>query len=151
MFPLSDGGEYIALKGINLTIKEGEFVSFIGHSGCGKSTLLDMIAGFSQPTAGLVTLEGKKILEPGPDRMVVFQNYSLLPWQTVRENIALAVDTVMSDRTRADRHDIVDRTPENGGPAGSRRQTARPALGRDEAAGSDRPRPGHSPQAAAAR
>lgn len=107
-FPLSDGGEYVALKGINLTIKEGEFVSFIGHSGCGKSTLLDMIAGFSHPTEGLVTLEGKKILEPGPDRMVVFQNYSLLPWQTVRDNVSLAVDTVMSDRTRAERRAIVD-------------------------------------------
>ena len=107
-FPLSEGGEYVALRGINLDIKEGEFVSFIGHSGCGKSTLLDMIAGFSQPTAGLVTLEGKKITEPGPDRMVVFQNYSLLPWQTVRENVALAVDTVMSDHTRVERRAIVD-------------------------------------------
>ena len=107
-FPLSEGGEYVALTGINLDIKEGEFVSFIGHSGCGKSTLLDMIAGFSQPTAGLVTLDGKKITEPGPDRMVVFQNYSLLPWQTVRDNVALAVDTVMSDRTRAERRAIVD-------------------------------------------
>ncbi|MGC1305725.1 MAG: nitrate ABC transporter ATP-binding protein [Phormidesmis sp.] len=107
-FSLSDGGEYVALSNINLEIKEGEFISFIGHSGCGKSTLLDMIAGFSQPTAGLVTLEGKKIMEPGPDRMVVFQNYSLLPWQTVRDNVALAVDTVMSDRTREERRAIVD-------------------------------------------
>ncbi len=107
-FPLSDGGEYIALKGIDLTIKKGEFVSFIGHSGCGKSTLLDMIAGFSAPTAGLITLEGKKIIEPGPDRMVVFQNYSLLPWQTVRDNVALAVNTVMSDRSAAERRTIVD-------------------------------------------
>ena len=107
-FPLSEGGEYVALTGINLDIREGEFVSFIGHSGCGKSTLLDMIAGFSQPTAGLVTLDGKKITEPGPDRMVVFQNYSLLPWQSVRENVALAVDTVMSDRTRPERRAIVD-------------------------------------------
>ncbi|MGB3791072.1 MAG: ATP-binding cassette domain-containing protein, partial [Phormidesmis sp.] len=107
-FPLSDGGEYIALAGIDLEIKEGEFVSFIGHSGCGKSTLLDMIAGFSHPTAGIVTLDGKEIVEPGPDRMVVFQNYSLLPWQTVRDNVGLAVDTVMSDRTRAERREIVD-------------------------------------------
>ncbi len=107
-FPLSDGGEYIALAGIDLEIKEGEFVSFIGHSGCGKSTLLDMIAGFSHPTAGIVTLDGKEIVEPGPDRMVVFQNYSLLPWQTVRDNVGLAVDTVMSDRTREERREIVD-------------------------------------------
>jgi bicarbonate transport system ATP-binding protein len=107
-FPLSDGGEYVALKGINLNIKAGEFVSFIGHSGCGKSTLLDMIAGFSSPTAGLVTLEGQRITKPGPDRMVVFQNYSLLPWQTVRKNVALAVNTVMSDRTPSERKAIVD-------------------------------------------
>ncbi|MGB3299613.1 MAG: nitrate ABC transporter ATP-binding protein [Phormidesmis sp.] len=107
-FPLSEGGEYVALTDINLDIKEGEFISFIGHSGCGKSTLLDMIAGFSQPTGGLVTLDGKKITEPGPDRMVVFQNYSLLPWQTVRENVALAVNTVMSDRSSAERKAIVD-------------------------------------------
>ncbi|MGB7085146.1 MAG: nitrate ABC transporter ATP-binding protein [Phormidesmis sp.] len=107
-FSLSDGGEYIALAGINLDIKEGEFVSFIGHSGCGKSTLLDMIAGFSQPTAGMVTLDGQKITQPGPDRMVVFQNYSLLPWQTVRDNVSLAVDSVMGDRSRAERRAIVD-------------------------------------------
>ncbi|MGB7247886.1 MAG: nitrate ABC transporter ATP-binding protein [Phormidesmis sp.] len=107
-FSLSGGGEYIALAGINLDIKEGEFVSFIGHSGCGKSTLLDMIAGFSQPTAGMVTLDGQKITQPGPDRMVVFQNYSLLPWQTVRDNVSLAVDSVMGDRSRAERRAIVD-------------------------------------------
>ncbi len=107
-FPLTDGGEYIALSGINLTIKKGEFVSFIGHSGCGKSTLLDMIAGFSHPTAGTVSVEGQQVIEPGPDRMVVFQNYSLLPWQTVRDNVALAVDTVMRDRPKSERRDIVD-------------------------------------------
>ena len=108
VFPLSDGGEYVALAGIDLQIKEGEFISFIGHSGCGKSTLLDMIAGFSHPTGGMVTLDGQQIVEPGPDRMVVFQNYSLLPWQTVRDNVGLAVDTVMSDRTREERRAIVD-------------------------------------------
>ena len=107
-FPLTDGGEYIALSGIDLTIKKGEFVSFIGHSGCGKSTLLDMIAGFSHPTGGTVSVEGQQVIEPGPDRMVVFQNYSLLPWQTVRDNVALAVDTVMRDRPKAERRDIVD-------------------------------------------
>ena len=74
VFPLSGGGEYIALKGINLEIKKGEFISLIGHSGCGKSTLLNMIAGLDLPTEGLVTLEGQRIKQPGPDRMVVFQN-----------------------------------------------------------------------------
>jgi len=107
VFPLDDGGEYIALKGIDLTIKKGEFVSFIGHSGCGKSTLLNMIAGLSLPSSGVLTLEGKKITEPGPDRMVVFQNYSLLPWRSVRENIALAVNSVCGDLPKGDRRAIV--------------------------------------------
>ncbi|PZV03230.1 MAG: bacitracin ABC transporter ATP-binding protein [Leptolyngbya sp.] len=108
VFTLSDGGEYIALKGIDLTIKTGEFVSFIGHSGCGKSTLLNMIAGLSLPSSGVLTLEGKKITEPGPDRMVVFQNYSLLPWRSVRENIALAVNSVYGDKSKADRRAIIE-------------------------------------------
>ncbi|WP_431191257.1 nitrate ABC transporter ATP-binding protein [Leptolyngbya subtilissima] len=108
IFSLSDGGEYIALKGIDLKIKTGEFVSFIGHSGCGKSTLLNMIAGLSLPSSGVLTLEGKKITEPGPDRMVVFQNYSLLPWRSVRENIALAVNSVYGDMPKGDRRAIVE-------------------------------------------
>ena len=108
IFPLADGGEYIALKGIDLTIKTGEFVSFIGHSGCGKSTLLNMIAGLTLPSSGVITLEGKQIREPGPDRMVVFQNYSLLPWRTVRENIALAVNSVYGDQPKGDRRGIVE-------------------------------------------
>src|ERR671933_1958716 len=108
VFSLSGGGEYVALKGIDLQIKKGEFVSLIGHSGCGKSTLLNMIAGLDLPTDGLVTLEGQRIKQPGPDRMVVFQNYSLLPWRTVRENIALAVDSVMKDLPKSDRKAIVE-------------------------------------------
>ncbi len=96
VFPLGGGNEYIALKGIDLEIKQGEFVSLIGHSGCGKSTLLNMIAGLDLPTNGYVLLDGETIQSPGPDRMVVFQNYSLLPWLTVRENIALAVDEVLA-------------------------------------------------------
>jgi bicarbonate transport system ATP-binding protein len=109
VFPLSGGGKYIALKGIDLQIKKGEFVSLIGHSGCGKSTLLNMIAGLDLPTEGVVTLEGKRISRPGPERMVVFQNYSLLPWRTVRENIALAVDAVMRDIPTGERKSIVER------------------------------------------
>jgi len=108
VFSLADGGKYIALKGIDLQIKKGEFVSLIGHSGCGKSTLLNMIAGLDLPSEGLVTLEGQRIKEPGPDRMVVFQNYSLLPWRTVRENIALAVNSVMKDMPAGDRKTIVE-------------------------------------------
>jgi bicarbonate transport system ATP-binding protein len=108
VFPLSGGGEYIALKGIDLEIKKGEFISLIGHSGCGKSTLLNMIAGLDLPTDGIVTLEGQKVSKPGPDKMVIFQNYSLLPWLTVRQNIALAVDEVMSDFPVKERQEIIE-------------------------------------------
>ncbi|MBD2307395.1 ABC transporter substrate-binding protein [Chroococcidiopsis sp. FACHB-1243] len=109
VFNLVGGGQYIALKGIDLQIKKGEFVSLIGHSGCGKSTLLNMIAGLDLPTEGIVTLEGQRITKPGPDRMVVFQNYSLLPWRTVRENIALAVDAVMKGAPAGERRTIVEK------------------------------------------
>lgn len=108
VFELSGGGKYIALKGIDLEIKKGEFISLIGHSGCGKSTLLNMVAGLDLPTDGLVTLEGQRITKPGPDRMVVFQNYSLLPWRTVRENIALAVDSVMKGLPSGERRAIIE-------------------------------------------
>ena len=109
VFELTGGGKYIALKGIDLQIKKGEFISLIGHSGCGKSTLLNMIAGLDLPTEGLVTLEGQRIIKPGPDRMVVFQNYSLLPWRTVRENIALAVDSVMKGLPAYERQAITEK------------------------------------------
>jgi bicarbonate transport system ATP-binding protein len=108
VFPLAGGDEYVALTGINLEIKQGEFVSLIGHSGCGKSTLLNMIAGLDLPTEGLVTLEGQRITRPGPDRMVVFQNYSLLPWLTVRQNIALAIDEVMAGLPKGERKTILE-------------------------------------------
>ncbi len=108
VFNLANGGQYVALKGIDLDIKKGEFVSLIGHSGCGKSTLLNMIAGLDLPTDGVVTLEGRFVSRPGPDRMVVFQNYSLLPWMSVRDNIALAVDEVLTDVPKAERRQIVE-------------------------------------------
>ena len=107
-FPLTGGGIYLALNGIDLDIRKGEFISLIGHSGCGKSTLLNMIAGLDLPTGGAVLLEGETVKRPGPDKMVVFQNYSLLPWLTVRENIALAVDEVMPDLNRRDRDAVVE-------------------------------------------
>ena len=107
-FPLQGGGNYLALKGIDLEIRKGEFISLIGHSGCGKSTLLNMIAGLDLPTGGTVLLEGESVKRPGPDKMVVFQNYSLLPWLTVRENIALAVDEVMPDLSRSERDAVVE-------------------------------------------
>lgn len=108
-FPLSGGKEYNALKGINLTIKQGEFISLIGHSGCGKSTLLNMIAGLDLATGGVVELEGMMVAGPGPDRMVVFQNYSLLPWLSVRDNVALAVDEVLTEKSPEERKEIVER------------------------------------------
>ncbi len=82
------------LKGISLDVAKGEYVSLIGHSGCGKSTLLNLIAGLIPVTSGAVILEDKHVRGPGPDRAVVFQNHSLLPWLTVFENVKLAVDKV---------------------------------------------------------
>ena len=87
-------GPFKALDNINLQIKEGEFVSLIGHSGCGKSTVLNIVAGLYQATEGGVILEGKEVNEPGPERAVVFQNHSLLPWLTAYQNVELAVKQV---------------------------------------------------------
>ncbi|MEG3841050.1 nitrate ABC transporter ATP-binding protein, partial [Microcoleus sp. herbarium14] len=98
---------FVILDGVNLTINEGEFICLIGHSGCGKSTLLNMIAGFNGPTNGEVALEGARITEPGPDRMVVFQNYSLLPWLTATENIHLGVETVYGEKSAEEHNTIV--------------------------------------------
>ncbi|QZZ18669.1 ABC transporter substrate-binding protein [Leptothermofonsia sichuanensis E412] len=108
VFPLANGGKYIALSNIKLKINEGEFISLIGHSGCGKSTLLNIIAGLDRPTTGGVVLEGREVTRPGPDRMVVFQNYSLLPWLTVRQNIALAVDKVLGHLPKGERRGVVE-------------------------------------------
>ncbi|OUL34525.1 nitrate ABC transporter ATP-binding protein [Nostoc sp. 106C] len=108
IFDLPNGGKYIALKNIELKIQQGEFVSLIGHSGCGKSTLLNIIAGLDRASIGGVTLEGREVRDPSPDRMVVFQNYSLLPWLTVRENIALAVDEVYKDHPKGKRREIIE-------------------------------------------
>lgn len=100
-------GPYTVLENVNLSIQEGEFICLIGHSGCGKSTLLNMVSGFNQPTVGTVTLQGQPITEPGPDRMVVFQNYSLLPWLTAFENIYMGVDSVYAGKSEAEKKAIV--------------------------------------------
>ncbi|MCX5932602.1 MAG: nitrate ABC transporter ATP-binding protein [Cyanobacteria bacterium] len=93
-------GPYTVLDDVHLEVREGEFVCVIGHSGCGKSTLLDMVSGFREPTSGQVRLESQPIVEPGPDRMVVFQNYCLLPWLSAYDNIALAVNNVFPELKR---------------------------------------------------
>jgi nitrate/nitrite transport system ATP-binding protein len=91
-------GAFIALERIDLTVKKGEFVSLIGHSGCGKSTLLNLVAGLLQPTEGGILLAEREIAGPGPDRGVVFQNHSLLPWLTCFDNVYLAVERVFPDK-----------------------------------------------------
>ncbi|MFO1439453.1 MAG: ABC transporter ATP-binding protein [Verrucomicrobiaceae bacterium] len=92
-----NGSRSEVLKDINLSVEEGEFVVIVGYSGSGKSTLINLISGLVKPDTGEALIEGNKITEPGPDRGLVFQNYSLLPWLTVEENIALAVDEVFKD------------------------------------------------------
>jgi nitrate/nitrite transport system ATP-binding protein len=101
-------GEYVAVKNINLNVKQGEIISIIGHSGCGKSTILNAIGGFVKPAKGEVILNGKTVKGPGPDRGFVFQNYSLLPWMTVYKNIYEAVDSVLIGKTSAEKKETVD-------------------------------------------
>lgn len=99
-------GKYTAVRDINLSIQKGEIISIIGHSGCGKSTILNAIAGMLTPSAGSVVLDNQNIKGPGPDRGIVFQNYSLLPWLTVYQNIFQVVDSVMKG-TASEKHEIV--------------------------------------------
>lgn len=106
-FKLPDGQISVVLEDINLTMRKGEFVSLIGHSGCGKSTLLNMIAGLETPTQGVVTVDGQLVKKPGRDRMVVFQNYSLLPWLSAWDNVAAAVDKAMPRLSKMTRREIV--------------------------------------------
>ena len=99
---------YKALDNVNLTVAEGEFITVIGHSGCGKSTLLNMVSGFNSPSEGSVTINGEKITKPGPDRMVVFQGYALLPWRTVFENVYIAVNAVFPEKSKVEKNAIVN-------------------------------------------
>ena len=91
-------GKFVALRDIDLNIAQGEFIALIGHSGCGKSTLLNLIAGLTKPTTGVLLCDGREIAGPGPERAVVFQNHSLLPWLTCFENIYLAVERVFGSK-----------------------------------------------------
>ncbi len=101
-------GVYTAIKDISLQVEKGEIVALIGHSGCGKSTLLGTISGMTAPTEGVVIANDKTVKGPGPDRGIVFQNYSLLPWLTVYKNIFEAVDSVLKDKTKAEKIAITE-------------------------------------------
>lgn len=100
---------YTAVKDIDLTIGKGEIVSLIGHSGCGKSTLMNTISGMVKPTTGEVIANGKVVQGPGADRGIVFQNYSLLPWMSVYQNIFEAVDSVLKDKSRGEKIALVEK------------------------------------------
>jgi nitrate/nitrite transport system ATP-binding protein len=105
---IRSGLESEVLRDVNLEIAKGEFVSIIGHSGCGKSTVLNIIAGLFPATTGGVLLENQEVNAPGPERAVVFQNHSLLPWLTVYDNVALAVNKVFAGKkTKAERHEWI--------------------------------------------
>jgi len=103
-------GPFRALDHIDLSIEKGQFVSLIGHSGCGKSTLLNAVAGLNKPTRGVIFLDGEVVDAPGPDRAVVFQDHSLLPWLTVAENVALAVAKTAQGKSKAEQRDWVMHT-----------------------------------------
>ncbi|NDG74411.1 MAG: ATP-binding cassette domain-containing protein [Synechococcaceae bacterium WB8_1B_136] len=104
----TQNGPFEALRDINLQVAQGEFICVVGHSGCGKSTLLNMVSGFLSPSSGRVTLQDRPIEGPGPDRMVVFQNYSLLPWKSVDQNVALAVKAARPELTAAAQTAVVE-------------------------------------------
>lgn len=106
-FP-TENGPFRALDDVNLNIDKGEFISLIGHSGCGKSTVLNIVAGMHKATSGGVLLQNKEVNEPGPDRAVVFQNHSLLPWLNAFQNVELAVNTVFKNsKTKSEKHDWI--------------------------------------------
>lgn len=91
-------GPFVALRDINLEVQRGEFVTLIGHSGCGKSTLLNLVAGLTTPSSGILLLQERELTGPGPDRGVVFQNHSLLPWLSCLDNVLLAVERVFGEK-----------------------------------------------------
>ena len=105
-------GTFTAVKDINLSIGKGEIVSIIGHSGCGKSTLMNTISGMVLPSSGEVVASGNIVKGPGPDRGIVFQNYSLLPWLTVYKNVFEAVDSVLPHLSKAEKVELVEKNLE---------------------------------------
>ncbi len=119
-FPVRGGGEAVAVRAFDLALAEGEFVTLVGHSGCGKSTVLSIVAGLTEPSGGAVTLDGREIAGPGPDRGVVFQAPCLLPWLSALDNVRLGVDQVHRDRPRAERLAIAEQALAAVGMAGAR-------------------------------
>ncbi|NKF49780.1 ABC transporter ATP-binding protein [Shewanella sp. WXL01] len=108
VFPTPKGA-FTALQDVNLKINKGEFVSLIGHSGCGKSTVLNIVAGIYQASNGGVLLNNSEVTEPGPERAVVFQNHSLMPWLTAYQNVELAVEQVFANKmSKAEMHDWIE-------------------------------------------
>jgi len=101
-------GDYVVLEDLQLQIKQSEFVSIIGHSGCGKSTLLTMMAGLNSISDGFIEVDGNQVREAGPDRAVVFQSPSLLPWLTAYQNVMIGVKQVFPHGTKSDRKDICE-------------------------------------------
>ncbi len=108
-FPIPGKDDYVAVTNVNLEIRKDEIISIIGHSGCGKSTLLNMISGLDAQTDGHIILENKEVKGPGPDRAVVFQNHSLLPWLSVYQNIEMAVKKVMPELSSKELRDRVEK------------------------------------------
>jgi len=108
-FPIPGKDDYIAVTDVNLEIKKNEIISIIGHSGCGKSTLLNIISGLDAQTEGNIILENKEVKGPGPDRAVVFQNHSLLPWLSVYQNIEMAVKKVMPSLSSSELRERVEK------------------------------------------
>lgn len=107
-YPTPGGGQSVIVKDFNLKIAKGEFVTVIGHSGCGKSTQLMMLAGLTEITEGAIVIAGKEIAGPGPDRGIVFQSPSLLPWMTAFDNVMLGVEQVFFTATKEERRQIVE-------------------------------------------
>jgi NitT/TauT family transport system ATP-binding protein len=102
-------GNVEALRDVNLVVEPGEFICLVGPSGCGKTTLLNIIAGFLEPTTGESSIDGRKIEGPGPDRCVVFQQYAVFPWLTVRENVEFGIKLSVNKRSTEDTRKVVDR------------------------------------------
>ena len=131
------------LDGINLKVEEGEFVAILGFSGSGKTTLISAIAGLIEPDRGGVILRGREIAGPGPERGVVFQSYSLMPWLTVEGNVALAVDAVFTRETEAEAPGAAS-TATSTMVGLAPRRTAQPGASSPAACASASPSPGRS-------